>query len=138
VGNNVIAQISGREGPAKKIMGSGTPVYKGEILVVTDFTTAGSAEILAGAIQDSGAGKVFGLRTFGRGGIQELVPAGSNWLVLTTQKYLTPKGKMILTNGIDPSIPYKEEVRAADTTEDVDPLLDQAIDYLRHPAEKAA
>jgi carboxyl-terminal processing protease len=138
VGNAVIAQISGREGPAKKISGSGTPVFKGELLVVTDFTTAGGAEILAGAIQDSGAGKVFGVRTFGRGGIQELVPAGSNWLVLTTQKYLTPKGRMILTNGIDPSIPYKEEVKTADQTEDVDPLLDQAIDYLRHPAEKAA
>lgn len=138
VGNAVIAQVSGREGPAKKIMGSGKPVFKGDILVVTDFTTAGGAEIIAGAIQDSGAGKVFGTRTFGRGGIQELVPAGSNWLVLTTQKYLTPKGKMILTNGIDPAIAYKEEVKAADRTEEVDPMLDQAIDYLRHPVEKAA
>jgi carboxyl-terminal processing protease len=138
VGNSLIVQISGREGPAKKIMGSGKTAFKGNLLVLTDFTTAGSAEIIAGAIQDSGTGKVFGTRTFGRGGIQELVPAGSNWIVLTTQKYLTPKGKMILSNGIDPEIPYKEEVKAADKTEGQDPMLDSAIDYLRHPEQKAA
>jgi carboxyl-terminal processing protease len=138
VGNTLIVQISGREGPAKKIMGEGNIAFKGNLLVLTDFTTAGSAEIIAGAIQDSGAGKVFGTRTFGRGGIQELVPAGSNWLVLTTQKYLTPKGKIILANGIDPAIPYKEDVRAAEKTDEQDPMLDKAIEQLRHPEEKAA
>lgn len=138
VGNNVIVQVSGREGPAKKINGEGKIAFKGNLLVLTDFTTAGGAEIITGAIQDSGLGKAYGTRTFGRGGIQELVPAGTNWLVLTTQKYLTPKGKMILTNGIDPEILYKNEVKAADKSDGEDPMLDGAIDYLRHPVQKAA
>jgi carboxyl-terminal processing protease len=138
VGNSVVVQISGREGPSKKIAGDNKAVFKGNLLVLTDFTTAGGAEIIAGAIQDSDAGKVFGTRTFGRGGIQELVPAGSNGLVLTTQKYLTPKGKMILTNGIDPAIPYKEEAKASEESGEQDLMLDKAIDYLRHPEQKAA
>jgi len=138
VGNSVVVQISGREGPSKKIAGDSKAAFKGNLLVLTDFTTAGGAEIIAGAIQDSDSGKVFGTRTFGRGGIQELVPAGSNWLVLTTQKYLTPKGKMILTNGIDPTIPYKEEAKASEESGEQDLMLDKAIDYLRHPEQKAA
>src|SRR5699024_7652255 len=96
------------------------------------------AEIVAGAIQDSGAGKTYGTRSFGRGGIQTLIPAGENWVVLTTQKYLTPKGRAILTNGIEPVVPYKEDVKSADQQEGEDRLLNRAIEHLRHPAQKAA
>lgn len=134
VGAAPIVQISGRTGTAEKLNGKGQPQYKGDLLVLTDGTTAGASEIVAGAIQDSGLGKTFGTRTFGRGGIQKLIPAGDNFLVLTTQKYLTPKGRVILNNGIEPSIPYKPAL-SDESTEDTDLLLNQAIDYLKYPAE---
>lgn len=141
VGAVPILQISGRDGLIKKINGESKIAYKGDVLVVTDFTTLSGAEIIAGAIQDSGSGKAFGLRTFGRGGIQKLLPAGPNWVVLTTQKYLTPKGRMILNNGIEPVLPYKEDTKTTvEKQPDADPLLDKALEYLRTPVavEKAA
>ncbi len=133
-----IVQIAGREGVTKKITGDDRTLFSGEMLVLIDYTTAGGTEIIAGAIQDSGIAKTYGTRTFGRGGIQKLLPAGQNWVVLTTQKYLTPKGRPILGIGIEPAIPYKEVVKTADQEEGVDRLLNGAIEKLRHPEEKAA
>jgi carboxyl-terminal processing protease len=138
VGAQPIVQISGREGPVEKINGDANVLFAGKVVVLTDQTTAGGAEIIAGAIQDSDRGKVFGVRTFGRGGIQKLLPAGENWVVLTTQKYLTPKGKAILGSGIEPAIPYREDAKSADPADETDRMLEKAIEYLRFPAEKAA
>jgi carboxyl-terminal processing protease len=129
-----IVQISGRDGVVQKISGDTKVAYKGQLLVLADFTTAGGAEIVAGAIQDAGVGKVLGIRTYGRGGIQKLLPAGENFIVLTTQKYVTPQGKVILNNGIDPAMPFKDDVKTADTKTDEDRMLNKAIDYFRHPA----
>ncbi|HEY7160140.1 MAG TPA: S41 family peptidase [Acidobacteriota bacterium] len=129
-----IVQISGRDGVVQKISGDSKVAFKGQLLILADFTTAGGAEIVAGAIQDAGAGKVLGIRTYGRGGIQKLLPAGGNYIVLTTQKYVTPKGKVILNNGIDPAMPFKDDLKTADTKPDEDRMLNKAIDYFRHPA----
>jgi carboxyl-terminal processing protease len=129
-----IVQISGRDGVIQKISGDSKVAFKGQLLVLADFTTAGGAEIIAGAIQDAGSGKVMGVRTYGRGGIQKLLPAGDNYVVLTTQKYVTPKGKVILNNGIDPAMPFKDDLKSADATKtDEDRMLNKAIDYFRHP-----
>jgi carboxyl-terminal processing protease len=138
VPQTTIVQISGRDGVVQKISGDNKVAYKGELLMLADFTTAGGAEIVAGAIQDAGTGKILGVRTYGRGGIQKLLPAGENYVVLTTQKYVTPKGKVILNNGIDPAVPFKEDIKSADVKPDDDRMLNRAIDYFRHPQEKAA
>ena len=128
-----IVQISGRDGVIQKISADNKVAFKGQLLILADFTTAGGAEIVAGAIQDAGAGKILGVRTYGRGGIQKLLPAGNNYIVLTTQKYVTPKGKVILNNGIDPSMPFKDDLKSADVKTDEDRMLNKAIDYFRHP-----
>ena len=133
-----IVQISARQGAPRKISGEARKLFSGEMLVLIDYTTAGGAEIVAGAIQDSGVGKAYGTRSFGRGGIQSLLPAGQNWVVLTTQKYLTPKGKVILANGIDPEVPHREDLKSADQQEGEDRLLNGAIEKLRYTAKKAA
>jgi carboxyl-terminal processing protease len=138
VGSAPIVQITDRTGKTQSVNGTGKAQFQGNLIVLQDFTTAGGAEIIAGAIQDAGAGKVFGVRSYGRGGIQKLIPAGQDYVVLTTQKYLTPKGKMILTNGIDPTIPYKEDVKKAEESDDTDRMLNKAIDLLRYPDQKAA
>jgi carboxyl-terminal processing protease len=137
VGAAPIVQISNRESVLKKITGDAHTAFTGDLLVLIDYTTAGAAEIVAGAIQDDGAGKGFGTRTFGHGGIQTLLPAGDNWVILTTEKYLTPKGKTIM-NGIDPDTVYKEDVKTADQQENEDRMLNRAIEKLRHPEQKAA
>ena len=137
VGNVPIVQINGREGLIKKISGEPHTAYSGELLVLMDYTTSGGAEIVAAAIQDAGIGHGFGTRSFGRGGIQTLLPAGDNWVVLTTQKYLSPKGKSLM-NGVDPETVYREDVKSADQQEGEDRMLNKAIEKLRHPEQKAA
>lgn len=135
LGNVPIVQISGRDGAVQKINGDDKVAFNGTLLVLVDFTTSSGAEIVAGAIQDNNAGKVYGLRTYGRGGIQKLIPAGDNFVMLTTQKYLTPKGKVILNNGIDPTIVFKDDAKVVKSEEnkDDDRMLNKAIEYLRHP-----
>jgi carboxyl-terminal processing protease len=140
MGNAPIVQISGRDGTVQKITGDDKISYRGTVVVLADYTTSAGAEIIAGALQDSGVAKVYGLRTYGRGGIQKLIPAGDNYVMLTTQKYLTPKGKVILNNGIEPSITFHDDIKAVQGEEnkDQDRMLDKAMEYIKHPEEKAA
>jgi len=51
---------------------------------------------------------------------------------------LTPKGKMILTDGIEPTLSYKEDVKKIDESDDSDRMLNKASDILRYPDQKAA
>jgi carboxyl-terminal processing protease len=74
------------------------------IVVLTNSGSASAAEIVAGAIQDRGRGKVLGLTTFGKGSIQTVQPLGTGKgaLRLTTARYYTPSGKSIQGVGIKP------------------------------------
>ena len=72
------------------------------ILRVNEYS-ASSSEILAGAVQDMGVGKLVGTRTFGKGLVQGLyfLKDGSA-IKITIQKYYTPKGVCIQGTGIAP------------------------------------
>ena len=72
------------------------------ILLVNEYS-ASSSEILAGAVQDMGVGKLVGTRTFGKGLVQGLyfLKDGSA-IKITIQKYYTPKGVCIQGTGIAP------------------------------------
>ncbi len=71
-------------------------------LLVNEYS-ASSSEILAGAVQDMGVGKLIGTQTFGKGLVQGLyfLKDGSA-LKITIQKYYTPKGVCIQGTGITP------------------------------------
>lgn len=71
-------------------------------LLVNEYS-ASSSEILAGAVQDMGVGKLVGTQTFGKGLVQGLyfLKDGSA-LKITIQKYYTPKGVCIQGTGITP------------------------------------
>lgn len=77
------------------------PKYKFSVLVNGD--TASAAEVLTGALQDSGIGYVVGRTTFGKGLIQDvfILPSGDAFK-LTTGHYLTRNGKDINGVGIYP------------------------------------
>ena len=68
-----------------------------DIIVLVNENTASSSEILSSAIQDSGAGKVLGTRTYGKAVVQRLysVANGSMIIKLTTGQYLTRNGNEI-------------------------------------------
>jgi carboxyl-terminal processing protease len=80
-------------------------------VVLVNEGTASASEIVAGALQDSERAIVVGTTTYGKGSVQQIVPlADSSALKLTTAAYLTPSGRNIDGQGIEPDV----EVDAAD------------------------
>lgn len=96
------------------------------VLLVNEYS-ASASEILTAGVQDNGAGKIVGTKTFGKGIIQETQgrPDGSA-VSLTMWEYYSPSGKKINGVGITPDyvveLPY-------DATEDVQLL--KAIEVLK-------
>jgi carboxyl-terminal processing protease len=75
------------------------------LCLLIDEGTASSSEILAGAVQDYGRGKLVGTRTFGTGTVLRLFPLSDGSAVqLAVDQWLTPKGRQIWHKGISPDI----------------------------------
>lgn len=82
------------------------------VVLVNEFT-ASASEIVAGALQDSGAATLVGVKTFGKGVIQTVVdlPLDSG-AAITTAKYLTPNGRDIHKKGMTPDMVVGESEEA--------------------------
>lgn len=75
------------------------------IAVMVNEYSASAAELLAGALQDSGRAQVIGGETFGKGSVQTIYELpGSAGLRLTTMRYYTPNGRAIQARGIHPNV----------------------------------
>jgi len=75
------------------------------VVVLVNGNTASAAEILSGAIQDTGVGILVGTKTFGKGVVQTVYPlSGGAGLKLTTARYLTPAKHDIQHKGIEPNV----------------------------------
>ena len=136
-------------------------VWKNPLSVLTDATTSGASEVLAGAIEINHRGDVVGERTFGLAAEQKLITLDDgSALFLTVANYTNPAGKAILEEGITPT----ETVRAVVATDDADgadddtvtqepskdpglgprplspedPIYHKALELLKTPAKKAA
>ncbi len=84
-----------------------------KVVVLVDGGSASASEILAGALKDHGIAKIVGVKSFGKGSVQELVNlADGSSLKVTIAKWYTPNGVNISESGIKPDI----EVAVATTT----------------------
>ncbi|MBN2525106.1 MAG: S41 family peptidase [Deltaproteobacteria bacterium] len=76
-----------------------------ELVVLIDGASASAAEIVAGALQDSGRAMVVGMQSFGKGSVQTIIPLRDGAaLKLTTSRYYTPAGRSIQAEGIMPDV----------------------------------
>lgn len=74
------------------------------IILINEGSASGS-EIVAGAIKDWNRGKLVGIKTFGKGSVQSVLPLrDGSALKLTTALYYTPEGTNINEVGISPDI----------------------------------
>ena len=74
-----------------------------KVVVLIDGGSASASEILAGALKDQGVAKVVGIKSFGKGSVQELVNlADGSSLKVTIAKWYTPNGVNISESGIKP------------------------------------
>lgn len=91
-----------------------TTKYKFNVLV--DEHTASAAEILASALQESGAGKLYGTETYGKGVIQTTFPLSNGSVFkLTVGQYETRDGNSIQDVGITPDFEIENRTTAIDT-----------------------
>ncbi|HHT9160130.1 MAG TPA: S41 family peptidase [Candidatus Brocadiaceae bacterium] len=76
------------------------------MVVLVNNGSASASEIVAGAIKDSKRGLLLGIKTFGKGSVQSLIPVGDGKaaLKLTTARYYTPSGVCIHEKGIEPHV----------------------------------
>jgi carboxyl-terminal processing protease len=73
------------------------------MVVLINQGTASAAEIVSGALQDAGRATLIGDKTFGTGTVLSTFNlAGNSALLLATQEWLTPKGRVIWHTGITP------------------------------------
>lgn len=101
------------------------------LAVLVNHGTASAAEIVSGAIQDTGSGKLFGVKTYGKGVVQNIFLLSNQTAVkLTVARYYTPSGRSIDKVGITPD----EVVEAA--SEEGANQLQAAENYLRQQLQQ--
>ena len=79
-------------------------VWKQPVAVLIGNTTAGPAEIVAGAIGGNHRGQTVGDRTYGVASMQKLIQLDDgSAIILTVANYYTPEGKEIPVDGVVPT-----------------------------------
>jgi len=98
------------------------------IIILINEGSASAAEIVTGALQDNGRAVILGIRTFGKGSVQGVIPfEDGSAMMLTVARYYTPKGRSIQAEGIIPDIKVefaepaeKEEEQPAAREKDIE------------------
>ncbi len=103
------------------------------LVVLVNGYSASASEIVSGAIQDTGRGKLVGEKTYGKGTVQLVIPLNNNQgaVHITVARWLTPKSRQIDGKGLTPDI--AATLTADNIKAGVDPQLDAAVKQLTNP-----
>lgn len=104
------------------------------MVVLIDGNSASASEILAGALQDTGAATLVGTTSYGKGSVQVVLPMPDRTeaVKLTIARYYTPNGRSINGVGITPDVTVEQPQDAR-----TDMQLEKAIDILREKLKKS-
>jgi carboxyl-terminal processing protease len=100
------------------------------MVVLINEGTASASEITAGALQDLGLAKLVGVKSYGKGSVQQVttLPNNQGGLRITVAHWLTPNGRQINGKGLLPDFEIK--LTQVDINAGKDPQLQKAIDLL--------
>lgn len=100
------------------------------LVILIDRGSASASEIMAGALNEHGIATLVGEKTYGKGSVQELVDLdGGSSLKITIAKWLTPNGRSISEEGLDPDV--EVEYTKEDFDAGRDPQMDKAMEILK-------
>ncbi|GAB4470749.1 MAG: hypothetical protein Kow0088_03910 [Anaerolineales bacterium] len=100
------------------------------LVVLINEGSASASEIVAGAIQDLGRGKLVGVTSYGKGSVQIWNDLINNQgaVRITVARWLTPNGRTIQGTGLTPDVEVL--ISEEDLAAGKDPQLDKAIELL--------
>ena len=101
------------------------------LVVLVNEGSASASEILAGALQDYGRATLVGVKSFGKGSVQNWVPLSNNQGAarVTIARWLTPNERLIDHIGLMPDVVV--EMTPEDFEAGRDPQLDAAVETLQ-------
>jgi carboxyl-terminal processing protease len=105
IDEGVAYQEQGRDGPPRDIAVNPGRVLAPDLplVVLVDFGTASSAEIVAGALRDNGRARIVGEQTFGTGTVlNTFTLSDGSALRVGVLNWLTPSGEAVFRRGITP------------------------------------
>ena len=121
-----VVSITDKKGDTK-VYESKLEKVKYPLAVLIDHGSASASEIVSAAVQDTKAGKLFGVKTYGKGCVQSVFHVTTKTgLKLTTAMYYTPSGRSIHKVGVTPDVEIELPEKAT-----VDVQLNKAEEYLR-------
>jgi len=127
-----VVHIKDRDGIQVTIQSRGNKYPQWPLIVLINEGSASASEIVAGAVQDSGRGRLLGKKTFGKGVVQQVFSlSDGSGVIITTSEYYTPSERSINNIGIEPDI-LVEAVE--DGEEDIQ--LNKAIEILKEQLVK--
>jgi carboxyl-terminal processing protease len=101
-----IVSVRGRESNDVQVYSAkkGDIIDGKPLVVLINQGSASASEIVAGALQDHKRAPILGIKSFGKGSVQTIVPIGNGAIRLTIAKYYTPSGDSIQAVGIEPDV----------------------------------
>lgn len=102
-------------------------------IILINQGSASASEIVAGALQDTGRARLVGMKTFGKGSVQEYEPLPDGSAVkITIAEWLTPHDRTIQKVGLEPDVSVDRT--AEDYEAKRDPQLKRALELLADPS----
>jgi carboxyl-terminal processing protease len=142
VSSGTITTLKGQTvSPVVSVADPSKVVWKQPVTVLIGNTTAGAAEIVAGAIAGNHRGETVGDRSYGVASMQKLIQLDDgSAIILTVANYYTPEGKEIPVDGVVPTEvvhPAMDDAAAAaaalpaPSSSLSDPVVKKAVDILQ-------
>ncbi len=144
-----ITRVVDRNGKVRERYLSTAPPRPYPLVVLINEHSASAAEIVAGALRDSGQATLVGMPSYGKATVQHLqYLSDGGGLRYTIARYLTPAGHDLHENGLQPDLPVElppefylqyrpipRDLGRGDTGEKV-LLLQEMLIFLGFPLEK--
>ncbi len=120
------------DGSRKDYSVDGSNYIELPITVLVNNNSASASEILSSAIQESGAGKVVGTQTYGKGVVQTMYPLRDKTAVkLTVSEYFTRNGNSINGVGVTPDLVVEYDEDSYNEEKNLDNQMEEALRVLQ-------
>ena len=128
---DVMYQIKSKD-KVKKVYGTTASTRKYDIVVLTNEFSASASEILASALKEAYGAKTVGIKTFGKGTMQNMLDLENGGMIkVTTEEWLTSKGNKINKEGVPVDYEVKlDDKYASNPSKETDNQLQKAIEVL--------